>query len=97
MKDAQGGPLPTQVFRPQDLYSECRGIPPDLLAYFGHLKWRALGSIGHGSLYSSTNDTGADAANHAPYGIFIANWPWQGHGNAERARILEQLRQLGYL
>ena len=97
LKDAQGGPLPTQVFRPQDLYSECRGIPPDLLAYFGHLKWRALGSIGHGSLYSSTNDTGADAANHAPYGIFIANWPWQGHGNAERARILEQLRQLGYL
>ena len=75
MTDEGGAPLGNRVFRPEDIYSGCRGIPPDLIVYFGDLFWRSVGSIGTGSIYTYENDTGPDDANHAQHGIFLLKGP----------------------
>lgn len=73
--DPDGQPLGTRVFKPQEIYEEVRGIPPDLMVYFGDLRWRSVGSLGHGSTYTFENDTGPDDCNHAQNGIMIAYDP----------------------
>lgn len=96
-----GEPLETTAYRPQRIYREVRGVPPDLIVYFGDLYWRAVGSLGVGDVYSFENDTGPDDANHAQYGLFICYDPQlRGRGQVEGARIgdiaptlLHQLRQ----
>ncbi len=76
-----GQPLGTRVFFPQQIYRRVRGIAPDLLVYFGDLAWRAVGTVGTGTLYTRENDTGPDDANHAQYGLFIWYDPQQpGNG-----------------
>jgi predicted AlkP superfamily phosphohydrolase/phosphomutase len=69
--DHRGLPLKTRVYKPQDVYQECKNIPPDLIIYFGDLDWRAVGQIGGDSLYVFENDTGPDDANHSEHGIFV--------------------------
>lgn len=69
------GPIGTTVHRPEDLWREQRGIPPDLVVYFGDLGWRSIGSLGHGRHWSYENDTGPDDANHDRDGICIASGP----------------------
>jgi predicted AlkP superfamily phosphohydrolase/phosphomutase len=71
--DEDGSPIPTRVFKPQEIYRECNGIPPDLIVYFGDLLWRSIGQVGGGELHTFENDTGPDDANHAQHGIFIMN------------------------
>lgn len=71
LTDPQGRPIGTRVYKPQAIYRECRGVPPDLIVYFGDLAWRSLGSVGLGSIYTFENDTGPDDANHAQFGMFI--------------------------
>ena len=66
-----GGPIGTRVHRPEDLWAERRGIPPDLVVYFGDLAWRSNGSVGHGRYYTFDNDTGPDDANHSRYGLCV--------------------------
>jgi len=66
-----GEPLFGHAHRPEDLYKEVRGVPPDLLVYLGDLRWRCIGSVGRGHLYGADNDTGPDDANHDWDGIFI--------------------------
>lgn len=61
----------TVVLRPEKLYSERRGIPPDLFVFFGNLLWRSIGSVGFNDIYTFENDTGPDDANHDYDGIFI--------------------------
>ncbi len=58
-------------YKPEEIYSEARRIPPDLIVYFGNLSWRSVGSIGLGSILTFENDTGPDDANHDTHGIFI--------------------------
>jgi len=70
--DETGRPIGTRVYRPEELYSDARGVPPDLLAIFGDLYWRSAGSVGGGAVWARENDTGPDDANHAPFGIFVA-------------------------
>ncbi len=70
-----GRPIGTRVFRPEDLWVESRGIPPDLIVYFGDLGWRSNGTIGSGKILSFENDTGPDDANHSKYGMFIGAGP----------------------
>jgi predicted AlkP superfamily phosphohydrolase/phosphomutase len=77
--DANGAPLATQVFKPQDIYQQVNGIAPDLMVYFGDLHWRAVGGLGYGSDYTLENDTGPDDANHAQNGMFILHDP-AAHG-----------------
>ena len=88
--DADGRPIGTRVLRPEDLYREVTGIPPDLLVYFGDLSYRSIGSLGHGAVQTRGNDTGADEANHAPYGIFLAHPAVEG----TRDRSLLEMRGL---
>ena len=71
IRGPEGLSLPTQVFRPGDIYREVTGLAPDLLVYFGDLHWRALGTLGHGRDWSLDNDSGVDGANHAMEGLFV--------------------------
>jgi predicted AlkP superfamily phosphohydrolase/phosphomutase len=71
MVDDQGQPLGNKVFKPQEVYHAVKGVPPDLIVYFGGLYWRSVGSLGGGSVYTFENDTGPDDANHAEYGIVM--------------------------
>jgi predicted AlkP superfamily phosphohydrolase/phosphomutase len=66
-----GQSIGTRVLRPADLWRERRGIPPDLIVYFGDLGWRSNGSLGHGRHWTFDNDTGPDDANHDRDGICI--------------------------
>ncbi len=77
--DPSGTPIGTRVLKPESLYRTTKGIaPPDLFVYFGDLRWRSVGTIGSGQIHTYENDTGPDDANHAPYGMLIANGPGIG-------------------
>lgn len=86
-----GAPLPnTQVFKPDQIYREVNGIPPDLMVYFGDLHWRAVGSLGHGDHLTLDNDTGPDDANHATHGLFILNEPGKpGAGRVDGHQLMD--------
>ena len=71
LRDENGRNINTKVFKPEDIYTECNGIPPDLIVYYGDLSWRSIGSVGNRTIWASENDTGPDDANHSQYGIFI--------------------------
>jgi len=69
--DPQGNNIGTVALKPEAVYHEVRNIAPDLIVYFGDLAWRSVGSLGHGSIYTSENDTGPDDANHAKQGVLV--------------------------
>lgn len=71
LEDHTGKNIGTKVFKPDQIYRTCRGIPPDLIVYFGDLHWRSVGSVGHPAIWTFESDTGPDDANHAQHGIFI--------------------------
>lgn len=75
IKGPTGELIGNRVHRPEDLWTERRGIPPDLLVYFGDLAWRSNGTIGAGQVLSFENDTGPDDANHSKFGLLIASGP----------------------
>jgi predicted AlkP superfamily phosphohydrolase/phosphomutase len=81
--------IPTKVFRPEAIYRECRGAPPDLIVYFGDLDWRAVGSLGIGAIHVAENDTGADQANHAREGVLIARGPGEQSGRLHGLRLVD--------
>jgi predicted AlkP superfamily phosphohydrolase/phosphomutase len=70
-----GTALRTQVFKPQAIYRQVRGVAPDLIVYFDDLGWRSVGSFGFDDIYTFENDTGPDDANHARNGIWIYTPP----------------------
>jgi predicted AlkP superfamily phosphohydrolase/phosphomutase len=70
----------TEVYKPEDLYPECRGNPPDLMVYFDDLYWRSAGTMGHGDLYLPENDTGPDDAVHDKLGLYIYYDPKRDYG-----------------
>jgi predicted AlkP superfamily phosphohydrolase/phosphomutase len=85
-----GLPLGTRVYRPEELFAECRGHPPDLLCYLGDLSWRSVGSVGWREVFVYENDTGPDEANHDWSGIFISRTPLQsGPGCAGELNLLD--------
>lgn len=63
--------LGAEVYRPPELYRQVLGDPPDLLAYFGSLRWRSAGTVGHGTLFLEENDTGPDDSVHSRDGILV--------------------------
>ncbi len=69
--DPEGKPMDTVCYRPEDIYRNVRNVPSDLLIYFGNLRWRSVGSLGHNNIYTFENDTGPDDANHAQDGLII--------------------------
>ncbi len=81
--DENGSNIGTQVYRPEELYQEVRGVAPDLIVYFGGLYWRSVGTVGGGKIHTFENDTGPDGANHAENGLII--WrPAGGSNNGPR-------------
>ena len=88
--DDQGRPIPTKVYRPEDVYPEIKGVAPDLIVHFGDLYWRAVGTVGGDEgLYTFDNDTGPDDANHAQHGMFVLRAPGVEPGEREGARLLD--------
>jgi predicted AlkP superfamily phosphohydrolase/phosphomutase len=75
MCDEKGTPLGNRVFKPEEVYPVANGIPPELIVYFGNLKWRSVGSIGYGTTLTFENDIGPDDANHAEHGVCIIHDP----------------------
>lgn len=78
--DEAGHNIGTRVFKPEEVYRECRNIAPDLIVYFGNLFWRSVGSVGYNSIYTYQNDTGPDDCNHAQMGIFVMKRDGQARG-----------------
>ncbi len=71
IRDENGNDMGTVVYKPEEVYRECKNIPPDLIVYFGNLDYRSAGTVGHKEILIFENDTGPDDANHAQEGIFI--------------------------
>jgi predicted AlkP superfamily phosphohydrolase/phosphomutase len=81
--DDRGEPIPTAVYRPEDVYPEVKGVAPDLIVVFGDLLWRSVGTIGGDEgVHTFENDTGPDDANHAQDGLYVIAGP----GIAARGR-----------
>jgi predicted AlkP superfamily phosphohydrolase/phosphomutase len=70
--DERGHPIGTRVYKPEEIYTQTRRIAPDLIALFGDLHWRSVGSVGWNTVWVDENDTGPDDANHARHGLFVA-------------------------
>ena len=88
--DETGANIGTVAYKPQDVYVECRNVPPDLLIYFGNLAWRSVGSLGHGRIHTRENDIGPDDANHDQRGIYIMYDPRQGgRGKVEGLHLMD--------
>jgi len=83
LHDDESNEVPTRVHDPEEHYRRTRGFPPDLMVYFDDLALRAIGSVGHGRLTLTENDTGADTCNHDWNGIFIMS----GGGVPARGRV----------
>ncbi|MFH1536866.1 MAG: alkaline phosphatase family protein, partial [Patescibacteria group bacterium] len=49
--DDEGKLMGNKIYRPEDLYKEVTGDPPDLLGFFGDLSWRPGGTVGHDEIY----------------------------------------------
>jgi predicted AlkP superfamily phosphohydrolase/phosphomutase len=73
MKGPDGSTLANRVIKPQEAYSEVRGVAPDLLVYFADLAWRSVGTVNMegGEVFTYENDTGPDGANHDVKGVFV--------------------------
>ncbi len=87
--DENGQPIGTKVYKPEDIYPEAAGTPPDLIAIFGDLHWRSIGSVGYGSFWTRENDTGPDDANHSWHGIFSVTADTSNRGDAGEISILD--------
>jgi predicted AlkP superfamily phosphohydrolase/phosphomutase len=94
----RGEHLEHRIETPEQSYRRCLGMPPDLSVFFGDLAYRAIGTVGHRSLYTRGNDTGFDAANHAWDGIFVMQGPdVSPRGHCTGLRIYDVAATLGRL
>jgi predicted AlkP superfamily phosphohydrolase/phosphomutase len=88
--DAEGRPLGTLVFRPEEVYREVRGIAPDLIVHLGGLAWRSVGAVGYPTLHVQEDETGPDDCNHAQHGAFVLAAPGLvPAGEVEGAHLLD--------
>ncbi|MBN2448039.1 MAG: alkaline phosphatase family protein [Phycisphaerae bacterium] len=75
LTDPQGRPTGTRAYRPEAIYRDVNGVPPDLLVIFGDLRWRSVGTVGNPEIHTRENDTGPDDANHSQQGLYILSHP----------------------
>ncbi len=88
--DAEGRPLGTLVFRPEEVYREVRGVAPDLIVHLGGLAWRSVGGVGYPTLHVQEDETGPDDCNHSQHGAFVLAAPGLGPiGEVEGAHLLD--------
>ncbi|MGC2035599.1 MAG: alkaline phosphatase family protein [Thermoplasmata archaeon] len=72
--------LGCRVLLPRETYRDVQGDPSDLMLYFGDLKWRSAGTVGHHKLFLAENDTGPDDAVHSFDGFFLLVTPQDTQG-----------------
>jgi predicted AlkP superfamily phosphohydrolase/phosphomutase len=70
-----GRALGNRAYKPESLYADLHGCPPDLIVLFGDLHWRSVGAVGNPGLYALESDTGPDDANHALAGLYVLSHP----------------------
>jgi predicted AlkP superfamily phosphohydrolase/phosphomutase len=88
--DEQGRPIDTKVYKPEDVYQQAKGVPPDLIVHFGDLYWRAVGTLGgDDGIHTFENDTGPDDANHAQEGMLIMVGPGIESGERHEMHLLD--------
>lgn len=75
VKRPDGSPFPVRAVKPNESYRATRGEAPDLMLYLDDLDHRALGTVGHPSLFRQSNDGGPDGCNHDWEGVFVAAGP----------------------
>jgi predicted AlkP superfamily phosphohydrolase/phosphomutase len=66
-----GARVEHRLLVPERCYRAQRGSAPDILAFFGDLDYRALGTVGHGRVHLPHDDRGHDTCNHDWDGIFV--------------------------
>jgi predicted AlkP superfamily phosphohydrolase/phosphomutase len=90
IENPEGKNIGSRAYRPEELYREVKGVPPDLIVYFGDLHWRSVGTVGYRSIYTFANDTGPDEANHDWNGIYISSDSVSSrNGNQEGFSLLD--------
>jgi predicted AlkP superfamily phosphohydrolase/phosphomutase len=88
--DERGEPIPTKVYKPEEVYPDVTGVAPDLIVHFGDLLWRAVGTVGGDEgIHTFENDTGPDDANHAQDGLLIMTGPGIEPGLREGMHLLD--------
>jgi predicted AlkP superfamily phosphohydrolase/phosphomutase len=88
--DPEGKPIGSVAHKPQEVYREINNIAPDLIVYFGDLRWRSVGSLGLNRVHTFENDTGPDDANHAQEGLYIYHGPRnQSTGPGPRRHLMD--------
>jgi predicted AlkP superfamily phosphohydrolase/phosphomutase len=88
--DDQGNPIATRVYKPEQVYEQVTGVAPDLIAIFGDLLWRSVGTIGGDEgVHTFENDTGPDDANHAQDGLYILAGAGVDEKGREDAHLLD--------
>jgi predicted AlkP superfamily phosphohydrolase/phosphomutase len=88
--DADGRPLGTLAFKPEEVYREVRGIAPDLIVHLGGLAWRSVGGVGYPTLHVQEDETGPDDCNHSQHGAFVLAAPGlEAIGELEGAHLLD--------
>ncbi len=75
IKGPNGEKWDTKVYKPEELYPEVRGDPPDLIVYFDDLYWRSAGTLGWKTNYLLENDRGPDDAVHDWHGVLAVHDP----------------------
>lgn len=90
---ADGRPLEHRVIRPRAHFAVARGVPPDLLVFFGDLRYRALGAVGTGTIHATPHEVdgggGRGGCNHDWDGILLASGPQISGGATLEASILD--------
>ncbi len=71
LRGSDGERLDNTVIIPKERYAEVKGLPPDLMVYWDDLRLRSVGTVGHGTVFTASNDLGHDEANHARDGILV--------------------------
>lgn len=90
VKREDGRPLAPDLRAPRDIYRQVNGDAPDLMVYFGDLRCRSAGTVGHGKHFIAENDTGPDDAVHSFEGLYLLAPPGASrHGPAEERSILD--------
>jgi predicted AlkP superfamily phosphohydrolase/phosphomutase len=90
IKGPNGETWDTKVLKPEEIFPETKGNPPDLMIYFDNFSWRSAGTIGHENKYLLENDTGPDDAVHDKNGLYIYYDPKKNfHGEKEDKNILD--------
>ncbi len=76
-----------KVYRPQELYPEVNGDPPDLMLYLDNLSWRPAGTIGWSTNYLPENDRGPDDAVHDWHGVYAVYDPEETIGKGDAGTL----------